>query len=657
MRYAVVLGILLALFITHAALAQPLINEVMPNPSTGSYDEWVEIWNLQNETLNLSEWMIVDNTTDNDPINCSSNCITNATYFLILGNRGNISKITNESILYFFIINSDIGSGLNNGADIVRFFNSTHNATMNYSYTNESYSWALIDGNWTLCSTPTPGSANNCTTGGNATSQNVALEINLSSSILVNTTYDGIFNITIANKSNCSITDNVTLYYNITTNSSIIKEENVTAEIGCNGTAGNWTPNATGEYLVCGQIFNTTANNTNTSTSDDSACMNITVVGELVQTCDLNISIAAPDILDLNVSSRLDYNITVNDRACNVTAHTVNITYRIDDLFGNSISICSHTSSRNMTCTDVKLDPTCSSWPSMSGSEAFVIKANISATGCTDTNTTNNYIEKMFVIKSNTSAQCQNITVVSTTSSGGGGSCPTTTTSLTEGEDSNFYFTSAPTEMRPGQAFDVVVHLKNNASISRTFSVYSYVFDGGKLLSEGQNSSSASQARDNMWDKGWEANKRNITILANESASVALVNRIKANTTAAIYKLRVRIENVRDMTRQIVVTNATLSACPTCNCTSVESVNETAPANETTNTSFNTTRRVISHEDPLETIKNVVGSAVTGFATGTQELITLVAERIPKPDPMLGIRIVAMSWDGFIWAIEQMIRS
>jgi hypothetical protein len=154
-----------------------------------------------------------------------------------------------------------------------------------------------------------------------------------------------------------------------------------------------------------------------------------------------------------------------------------------------------------------------------------------------------------------------------------------------------------------------------------------------------------------MWDKGWEANKRNITILANESASVTLVNRIKSNTTASIYKLRVRIEDVRDMTRQIVVTNATLSACPACNCTIVESVNETV------GTSFNTTRRVISHEDTLETIKNVVGSAVTGFATGTQELVMLVAERMPKPDPMLGIRIVAMSWEGFISAIEQIIRS
>jgi len=750
-RAPAILPALVIILLASLAFAQPVINEVMPNPLNES-DEWVEIWNANNDTLNLSEWQVGDSTYSDDIV-CGSNCTTNATYFLILGNQANLTRITNGSVTYFFVDDTAIGNGLaNDNPDGVRFFNTTYSTNMSYNSTTEGRSWAWLNSTWQDCANPTPGFANNCTIAQNQT--NVKITMNLTSPAVVNATYSGIFNVSVENKSNCSALDNISVSYNVTTNGSLVLAENATISVGCNGSAGNWTPNATGEYALCGAILNSTANNSNAS--DDSACANITVVGESSAECELEISIAAPEILDLSVSSKLYYNITINDTTCNETNHTLSIVYWIDDLFGNTVK-SPYPSSESIECARSWTNRQWTPDP-ISGSEAFLIKANISAPGCNDTDTENNYAERLFIVKANASAQsrinitdidqgsddsskwgesfdvelelyrgntsqyaitayvrytngsstrvsedstvhalqqyttykvevpirlksncdedypdgnytliveglnqsanrtvtisglsssvCQNVTVEEDGGGGGGGggTCPQVL-NASAGEDSNFYFVRAASEVGIGQTFETVVHVKNNATTKSNLTIYSYAFDGNTLLSEGK--------ANETWQGGWEANVQTISLGAGESTNIGFMNKIKTNVTAGTYKLRVRIKDVKDLTRSLKITeNATLEGCGICSCSAEPSESEGAE-----NVTLNRTRRTINYEDPIEVIKNSVSEAITGFATSTADIARLVTERFPKPDFTLVPRIVAGTWEGFISAIEQIIRS
>jgi len=102
--------------------ASVVINEVMPQGV-----EWIEIYNSQNEELNLSEWQIQDNqATDNITCYTITNCslLTNATSFVIIDRNINISQITNLTINYFYVDDNALGgSGLNNNGENLSFFN------------------------------------------------------------------------------------------------------------------------------------------------------------------------------------------------------------------------------------------------------------------------------------------------------------------------------------------------------------------------------------------------------------------------------------------------------------------------------------------------------------------------------------------------------
>lgn len=159
------LCILLSVVAIQAASASIMINEVAPKTP-----EWLELYNPGHETLDLSNWQITDNSSDYpDSITCwsISNCslITDSEYFLILGRNANISDITNQSTVYYYVDDSSIGNGLNDGGDNISLHNSTYSTSIAYSssQTNKSIS-RNPDGSESLefC-TLTPGAANNCT--------------------------------------------------------------------------------------------------------------------------------------------------------------------------------------------------------------------------------------------------------------------------------------------------------------------------------------------------------------------------------------------------------------------------------------------------------------------------------------------------------------
>ena len=104
-----------------------------------------------------------------------------------------------------------------------------------------------------------------------------------------------------------------------------------------------------------------------------------------------------------------------------------------------------------------------------------------------------------------------------------------------------------------GRPFTTEVLLRNRFSEVKEFSVYSYVFDGGRCVSEGLSGDS--------WKGGWTANEKKVSIEPDYSEVIALVNRVKENTEPGEYSLRVRTrwdEEKHDITQTIDVTNTSM---------------------------------------------------------------------------------------------------
>jgi len=162
------------------------INEVSPRSP-----EFIEIYNENNNIINLSEWQIKDSSTNNpDDITCYNiaNCslITNSSYFLILGRNTNITEITSQNIEYYYIDDSEIGNGLNddNGENIT-FFNLTFASSFYYNSSKQNKSWQDCSGGWKT-NDFTPGRESNCTldntgntppTENNTTQQKITIEV------------------------------------------------------------------------------------------------------------------------------------------------------------------------------------------------------------------------------------------------------------------------------------------------------------------------------------------------------------------------------------------------------------------------------------------------------------------------------------------------
>jgi hypothetical protein len=99
--------------------------------------------------------------------------------------------------------------------------------------------------------------------------------------------------------------------------------------------------------------------------------------------------------------------------------------------------------------------------------------------------------------------------------------------------------------VRIGEEFEVVVKIINSVNETKDFTVYSYVFKDKKPVSEG--------LAGRKWSGAWTANKMAVFVGAGDSKSVTLINRIGAGTLPSDYKLRVRIKDVKDLTREITI--------------------------------------------------------------------------------------------------------
>ncbi len=246
-------------FIFLPCFGQVVINEVMYN---NGGNEWVELYNSTDNNVNLSDWKIGDENS-NDTL--SNLMIPHQSYALIVDN----STVINGSYgcNAFDEVNcmelTAIGSGLNNnGGDTVYLYNNSENLTDSVTY-NDSWG-ADGDGNSLQRINSSQNLSNNLTNwvgfppspGKQNFYENATLELlDISAEeIYVNETttiFVKIANRGIRNATNISVNLSINNTYN---DSGII---NITG-INISEIQFNWTPNQTGNYTIFAYLKNET---------------------------------------------------------------------------------------------------------------------------------------------------------------------------------------------------------------------------------------------------------------------------------------------------------------------------------------------------------------------------------------------------------------
>lgn len=120
--------------------ADIILNEAMPNPSSGN--DWIEIYNTSNTSLDLNNWSLADSTST--------------------------MKTLSETISANGFLVIEVSNRLNNGSDDIYLKDSGATTIDTYSYTSNPGSDITFGrnpdgGNWTILATSSKGSSNNST--------------------------------------------------------------------------------------------------------------------------------------------------------------------------------------------------------------------------------------------------------------------------------------------------------------------------------------------------------------------------------------------------------------------------------------------------------------------------------------------------------------
>jgi hypothetical protein len=117
-------------------LTNIVINEVMYDPETNDhYNEWIELYNPTNQSINVSGWRITDNSAEDflegDSDNGNGATVIPPYGYAIIADHGTEIYenffIPNNTIR-LYVDDSSIGNGLSNSEDKLILKNSTGNA-------------------------------------------------------------------------------------------------------------------------------------------------------------------------------------------------------------------------------------------------------------------------------------------------------------------------------------------------------------------------------------------------------------------------------------------------------------------------------------------------------------------------------------------------
>lgn len=517
-----------------------VLNEIMPHTNNLWNDEWVELYNPTNQTIIFNG--SVGDEQSNDSINL---VIYNKSFALIVDSNTGFGNSTGcgsfdippESCVEL----TAIGNGLNDGGDNLILYDNSGQLVDNYTWSgqlenNISFGRYPDGSMWDENLIPTPGYANQIP----VISENVKLSVYLESPALEGVEYDKLFKIEIENKENCSIKDKVSVWYNITNSTTLIKSDGFTREVGCSGYAntGTWTPDTAGDFTICGFITNSTVNESDFT--DNFACKNITVVANPVAI----ISIPKKTTFGSFNLVYLRFNAThykydkarfliYGKSARVVTDLRWNKIKSYAECQGETAVEINGTTNHTLLVIPFFIYPNCDSYYS-AGDYDLILRVCKPVGSKFD-----RWIEIPFdlSIDGKNPALCPEPEIRT----------KTVYRIITKSEklDEQYQILSAPLSVHVGEEFEVAVKLINSADKSKGFLIYSYVLKGRELVSEG--------LANGRWSGAWTANKKDISVAPGEEKTITLLNRIKAGTEPGNYKLKVRIKGEKDLIRNITV--------------------------------------------------------------------------------------------------------
>ncbi len=384
------LGFLLSLLVICLPSAAALemgevkISEVMYNPAgSDNNQELVEL--VMDIPLNLTNWRIADSTSEDVLIPL---LLRDSVYAIIVEEGYNYSGI-NSSV---YSVGATIGNNLGNEADLIQIINPEGAVMASLSY-NSSWggdgngkSICLFNNSWQEC-LPTPGQENvnwvevESEEPDGQPDSVLTLSINLDSEIYLGQKYTQLFRIEIdPNSKPCSVKDNVTVAYQITTAGSIIKEDRFTREVGCSAysSTGEFTPLYSGNYSLCGEVVSSTLDKIT-----GTVCKNFSVVDTSQVFCNLSININTNKTRTYQEGESIKFTPNLNDETFPYT-----IEYWIEDLFGIIYKAKINTSNTNQKSwkTDIEEED-----------RVLLIKSRVYP-ACQDYNLTDNFAEEIFFV-------------------------------------------------------------------------------------------------------------------------------------------------------------------------------------------------------------------------------------------------------------------
>lgn len=579
--------ILIALMILNSNIVwaedSVVINEIMYDPTQNeNYNEWIELYNPTASDINLTGWTICGkellagyiNYTDSQTYS-NTTLILNSSSYAIVTDGGSGTKVydnfnvINESLALHVDAASICGVLSNSGKTI--FLNMSngilsHNITYDPSVGGDGNNKTLCgipDGNETFqeCDL-TPGSQNNASV---QTSQTgLKIEVCLDGGdcskimAIANTEYNKLFKITnLGHISGTTDHINVSVDYNISKNGKLIKESNFFLyDLNSYKTVntGEWTPNETGTFTICGWIIDSTIIN-DTNTGDNSVCKNITVMSNPFTMID------KPTSSSFGYFEMIFIKFSLNDeQATELEINNSNLKFLIYSPSGGGGYIIREFDNKIIYSTKGCNSKMAIQINNVTANQSFYLALPFFITSnCNDYYSNGQYklalrifnlnlnngicptscsgnkcldlVEFDIEISGKNDNLCPSTITVSTGGGGGGTTLPSEVEII---KASSYEIVSFEEIVYIGKEFTTKVRVDNKNKKSKEVDIYSYVYEGKKLLSEGFNGE--------KWGKSWTANKKHISLSPESSASLILTNRIKEDTKPGNYILKVRIK-------------------------------------------------------------------------------------------------------------------
>lgn len=212
----------------------------------------------------------------------------------------------------------------------------------------------------------------------------IALTPNLDSTLYSNTKYTSLFKLEIKDKKPCSPKDTVMVFYNITTNNSLIKEDSFSKEVGCTSSAntGEFTSAGPGEYEICGMIINSSAS----FVPNLASCIKLMVADTSNLSCDINLQLKTSETFFFEKGQSIEFKPELNDKSFPFT-----IGYWIEDFFGNIVKPKINTTNTNEKSWKTNIEE----------QDRILFLKAVVYPSCADVNLSDNAVEKMFVVINN----------------------------------------------------------------------------------------------------------------------------------------------------------------------------------------------------------------------------------------------------------------